>query len=307
MIDHYKSHLIANGQFPSDAGMFRYNTITLEAWNAFVDHPNARKLLISTGDLKGNPPSELGLPPNFKNIHTPAETFKKSIKRDSSRFTIFKDGKFWDNWRRSTLATARAQNVEDVLDPTYQPVTEDEIELFKEKKKFMYSVFTATLQTDWGKKYVREHEADFNAQEVYRKLVKFYTSSTKASMNAADTLTYITTAKVETWKSTTESFILHWQNQIRLYETLSETTRHLDEDLKLTLLQNAVHSNTYLRAVKDQANQLKSYDTNNRLNYDQYCTLLLSSANNYDSQFVSTHAKIPRKVYSTNINDFDHH
>ena len=31
MIDHFKNHLIANEQFPSDAGTFRYNTITQEA------------------------------------------------------------------------------------------------------------------------------------------------------------------------------------------------------------------------------------------------------------------------------------
>ena len=65
-------------------------------------------------------------------------------------------------------------------------------------------------------------------------------------MNAADALSYITTAKIETWKGASESFVLHWQDQIRLHETLSATTRHLDDSLKLTLLQNAVHSNTYL-------------------------------------------------------------
>ena len=88
------------------------------------------------------------------------------------------------------------------------------------------------LQTDRGKKYVREHEADFNAQEVYKKLVNYCTTSTKASMNAADTLSCITTAKIETWKGTSESFVLHWQYQIRLCETLSATAKHLDDSLK---------------------------------------------------------------------------
>ena len=94
MIEHCENHLIANEQFPSDAGTFRCNTITQEAWCAFVNHPNARKLIVSTGDLNRNPPPMLGLPPDFRSSHTPAETFKKSIKRDTSLFTTFKDGKF---------------------------------------------------------------------------------------------------------------------------------------------------------------------------------------------------------------------
>lgn len=92
-----------------------------------------------------------------------------------------------------------------------------------------------------------------------------------------------------------------------MHETLSATTRQLDDDLKLTLLQNAVHSNTYLRALKDQADQLKSYNNRNQLDYDQYCALLLSAANNYDSQFVSAQAKNLRRDYSTNIGDYDFH
>ena len=52
---------------------------------------------------------------------------------------------------------------------------------------------------------------------------------------------------------------------------------------------------------------MKSYNNRNELNYDQYCTLLLSAANNYDSQFVSTQTKNPRRVYSTNIGDYGFH
>ena len=171
----------------------------------------------------------------------------------------------------------------------------------------MCSVFASALRTDIGKKYAREHESDYDAQEVYKKVVDFYATSTKASMNAADILSYITTAKIETWKGTSESFVLHWQDQIRLYETLSITAKHLDDTLKLTLLQNAVHSNAHLRAVKDQADQMKSCDSTNEITYDKYCALLLSAANNYDSQFVSTQTKNPRRVYASNMSDYDFH
>ena len=48
--------------------------------------------------------------------------FKKSMKRDASLFSNFKDRKFWDNWHRRTVATANAHDIEDVLNPDYSPV-----------------------------------------------------------------------------------------------------------------------------------------------------------------------------------------
>ena len=46
---------------------------------------------------------------------TPVESFKHSIKGDSIHFSNFKEGKYWDAWRRNTLATARAQDAYSVL------------------------------------------------------------------------------------------------------------------------------------------------------------------------------------------------
>ena len=103
---------------------------------------------------------------------TPIESFKRKIKQDSSQFTNFKEGKHWDTWRRNTLATARAQDVDNVLDPGCAPSTQEKKILFSEKLKFMHSVFSTTLQTDRGKKFVREYEGDFDAQMVYTKLHK---------------------------------------------------------------------------------------------------------------------------------------
>ena len=94
MVEHHKNHLISTWQFPPEASTFRYNTIIQESWFNFVDHPNAKKSLLSTGDLTRNPPPGLGLPPDFRNSQTPEETFKKSIKRDANLFPTFKDGKF---------------------------------------------------------------------------------------------------------------------------------------------------------------------------------------------------------------------
>ena len=49
----------------------------------------------------------------------------------------------------------RAQDVAEVLNLDYLPVTNDNVNLLKEEKKFMRAVFAKTLQIDRGKKCVR--------------------------------------------------------------------------------------------------------------------------------------------------------
>ena len=57
-----------------------------------------------------------------------------------------------------------------MLNLDYLPVTNDNVNLLKEEKKFMRAVFAKTLQIDRGKKYVREYEGDCNAQSACQQI-----------------------------------------------------------------------------------------------------------------------------------------
>jgi hypothetical protein len=104
--------------------------------------------------------------------------------------------------------------VADVHDETYVPTTVDEIALFSEKQKFVYAVLESKVQTDHGKAIIRDHEHDFDAQKVYKKLKNYHFKSMKAKIESSVILSYITSAKVGdgSWNCTAETFILHWQN-----------------------------------------------------------------------------------------------
>ena len=68
------------------------------------------------------------------------------------------------------------------------------------------------------------------------------------------------------------------------------------------MLENAVHPIQDLQAVKDQANQLQ-VRLGTAITYDEYCSLLLSAALTYDSQFttkVNSKGTV-RSLYSHNI------
>jgi hypothetical protein len=103
-------------------------------------------------------------PPNSSrpttHSYTPADLFRKGIKRDPTLFPKLKDEKHNDTWHRALLTQARAQDVDQVLDPAYSPSTQEDIDLFEWKKKYMYAVFENNVLTDRGKAIVREHEHD---------------------------------------------------------------------------------------------------------------------------------------------------
>jgi hypothetical protein len=129
---------------------------------------------------------------------------------------------------------ARAQDVSQVLDASYEASTDEEKELFTEKQKYVYAVLEAKVLTDRGKAIVREHEDDFDAQKVYQKLKEHHLRSTKAMIESSTILSYITSVWLgsKEWQGTTESFILHWQNQVRLYERQVPSSDHFFDGQK---------------------------------------------------------------------------
>ena len=49
----------------------------------------------------------------------------------------------------------------------------------------MYAVFAKTLLTDKGKSLVREHEKDYDAQQIHKKLLDYAQRSTRASVESS--------------------------------------------------------------------------------------------------------------------------
>src|SRR5688572_18036079 len=85
---------------------------------------------------------------------------------------------------------------------------------------------------------------------------------------------------------TTHAFILHRQDQVRKYETLVPISDHFSDGQKRTMLENAVHPQMELHAVKTQANQHKTQSGAN-MTYKKYSNLLLFAASQLDAQFTA--------------------
>ena len=94
------------------------------------------------------------------------------------------------------------------------------------------------------------------------------------------------------------------QDQVRLYESLADADSYFSENQKKMILENAVASVKFLRAIKDQADKIFAH-TGKLLDYDQHSKLLLSAEASCDSQSISASDRSSRKFYHTELGGSD--
>ncbi|HET7637806.1 MAG TPA: hypothetical protein VFK47_03615, partial [Ktedonobacteraceae bacterium] len=221
-----------------------------------------------------------------------ADSFTKGIKRDVSQYSNFKEDRFWDTWNRDLLAKGRTHGISDVFDPDYVPQTPDKIELFKVQQAFVYSVFVTHVLTASGKNIVREYTHSGDAQAIYKRLLQRYTNSPEAKSNAQDLKNKLAVLHVDdTWKNTATAFLNHWSS---LNLQLDEITKKADQatpEQRKSQLVNAVASHPELKLIirNDRMTAMKGAA---ELTYDEYLTLLVSAAAEYDKE----HSKPSRRA-----------
>ena len=280
-----------------------WTSVTQEEFDEFRTSP----ALI--GNITGNSPfvrsNPYVTPSPSSSKSTDLALWDRGVKRDPLLFPTLKDEKFNESWHRAMRSQARAQRVEKILDPTYAPTTNDEKELFDRAQAYMYSVLDKVLLTDIGKKIVRKYELTYNAQQVYKEISDHHFKSTKAALVSSDLLTYITGNRLGSdWKGTLGSYIVHWQEQVRLYESLVPSKDHFSDGQKRVMLQNAVNKVQELRRVQTTI-EIQKTNTGNDLNYDQYCSLLVSAAQAYDKNQTTSTLRARRTAFMSQLGEPD--
>ena len=233
--------------------------------------------------------------------------FKKGIKREIAAYPSLKDERKFDGFKRSLFIVAKTHECNEVLDPTYTSGSEpEEQELFEAKQPFMFSVFNANLQTDMGKTIVRRHLANTNAQAVWKELNEHMRTSSKGASEKRRLTPYVTnTVLDDNFKGTTEQFVLHFNEQFRQLEEISEDSEKLPPTVRLTLLQTAVRSINDLRIVEtldEFQSTTYGHGSSTSLSYQTYYDLLINACVRYDKTKKANIGK-RRNVYNTNIND----
>ena len=109
----------------------------------------------------------------------------------------------------------------------------------------------------------------------------------------------------DNFKGTAEQFVLHFNEQFRQLDEISEDSERLPPTVKLTLLQTAVRSINDLRIVEtldEFQSTTYGHGSSTSLSYDTYYDLLINACVGYDKTKKANIGK-RRNVYTTNIDD----
>ena len=262
-------------------------------------------------------PSKFGSPATPRSMATSEASesyitltnFKKGIKRDASAYPIFKNERYYNTFIRHFKATAKAQGLSTLMDTNFTPGSDEyEQQLFQEQQDFLYSVLISSLKTDFSEALVKDHEGD--AQLILELLHEHHTGNSQYSRSEINRITkYLTNIKLDdTWRGTNESFLMHYNDQLRLLDSLVDSDEKLPDNTRVTFLESAVESVPDLRRVKITDNVLQAQlDSRRPISYRSYFDLLKDAAFHLDEA-----TKRGNKIRRTNVhfsgpNDEDEH
>ena len=167
----------------------------------------------------------------------------------------------------------------------------------------MFSVFNANLQTDMCKTIVRRHLDTTDAQSVWRELNEYMRTSSKGVSEKRRLTQYVTnTVLDDNFKGTTEQFVLHFNEQFRQLDEISDDSEKLPPTVKLTLHQTAVRSINDLKIVEtldEFQSTTHGHGSSTSLSYQPYYDLLINARVRYDKTKTANLGK-RRNVCNTN-------
>ena len=195
------------------------------------------------------------------------------------------------------------------MDPNFTPGSDEyEQQLFQEQQDFLYSVLMSSLKTGFSEALVKDHEGD--AQLILELLHEHHTGNSQYSRSEINRITkYLTNIKLDdTWRRTNESFLMHYNDQLCLLDSLVDSDEKLPDSTRVTFLESAVESVSDLRRVKITDNVLQAHlDSTRPISYRSCFDLLKDAAFHLD-QATKRGNKIRRtNVHFSGPNDEDEH
>ena len=129
---------------------------------------------------------------------------------------------------------------------------------------------------------VKEFEGD--ARSIILQLHHYHTKSNVAQHDIITLTTDITNLTLnDSWKGTVRQFLSHFQEKLRLLDSLVPVSDQLPETTRITFLQRAVQQNHDLRQIHAMDSVWRfETDSTEALTFDTYYNLLWDAAHQYD-------------------------
>ena len=115
----------------------------------------------------------------------------------------------------------------------------------------MYKVFNEALLTDMGRAKVRKYYKTTDAQAVWKEYSEYMTTASKGASEKRNQTQYVTNTVLDNqFRGTSQQFVMHFNEQFRRLDELTDLTERMPESIKMALLQNAAKNISQLIIVE---------------------------------------------------------
>ena len=129
-----------------------------------------------------------------------------------------------------------------------------------------------------GKTIVRKYALTLDAQSVWRDFETHMSTSSKGLHERHRLHAYLSTTVYDRlWKGTTQQFVLHFHEQFRQLDELTQLKEQLPHSVRLTLLQTAIRSVPEFRIVETMEEYMSLTHSSSghfSITYDKYFIML---------------------------------
>ena len=208
------------------------------------------------------------------------------MKFDVKAFTKLKDIAGFDPWYKDTIALARAQELDEVMDPNYVPNygNPDALRLWSQKQRAMYAVSRATIRPPELRQYVEAQCNTSDAQKVFIQIIEHVKNSTHATITNKDLHRNIVTSKLslKTWVKPVYDWVLGFLQSIELYNNQQRNPRMLiNEDMARIHLENALSGIKAFQDVTERETD-RVVQGGTPFSFEEYVTSVKSVATRVD-------------------------
>ena len=242
----------------------------------------------SPGGGGGGPPPPPGDPHPFDRtpdgIPVPI-TSNFKIKPDPKDYRELEESSNHTEWDEDMKSTMRTHGCYDVWNPNYRPQSLGDYYSFQKKQAFMYDVLRKKVKTVQGKRIIRFHRHDFNAQAVLQALRVEARVSTSGRIRTQAELRKITLLKCDSsWTKPLQQFISYFQTLVEDYNgRCLDKDEMINETMAKIYLENSVQPCKVLHEVTLREMHLVA-SGGRPMNYQSYIAALDGVAQRVDER-----------------------
>ena len=160
-------------------------------------------------------------------------TLNRNIKLSRTDFPKLTSAVGYTNWKQLVVIAAKAQNI---LAAVEDDGTVVEADTLQRMKQWMFQTLHFIVIDGHGKSIVLKHLDDQDTWEIFKEMHEYYSNCMAGQLRLQQLIAFLTTTKIKNWTGTHESFLMHYEKQVRDHDTIAKPGERFTDQQKISFL-----------------------------------------------------------------------